>query len=117
MKNTIIMTGVFLLLPIITFAQLGEVDTFFNNVMTFINNVLIPFVFALALLIFIWGMFRFFILGGDNEDERAKGKQLILWAVIGFVLMTSIWGIVNMVAGGFFPGGADKPKLPTTLTK
>ena len=48
---------------------------------------LIPMVFALSLLIFIWGMFKFFILGGANDEDRAKGKQLIIWAIIGFVLM------------------------------
>ncbi len=103
-----------LMLPLVTFAQLGDVDTFFNNINEFIGNVLIPLIFGLALLLFLWGMFKFFILGGHNEDERAKGKQLILWAIIGFVLMTSIWGIVNMIAGGFFPN-QQTPTLPRSI--
>jgi len=108
--------GSFLVLPMMAFAQLGEVDTFFNNINDFIGNVLIPLVFGLALLMFVWGMFRFFILGGGNEEERGKGKQLIIWSIVGFVLMTSIWGIVNMLSGGFFP---DKgaPQMPSSLTR
>ncbi len=116
-------------LPLLTFASghvggnsnqpyFGKVDSFFTNIVGFIDGVLIPFVFALALLIFIWGMFRFFILGGDNEDERAKGKQLILWSIIGMVIMVSIWGIVNVVAEGLFGTvtGGQVPTLPKTPT-
>lgn len=80
----------------------GGIDGFFMNVSGFINNILIPFVFGLALLLFIWGMYRWFIQGGANEGDREKGKQLTLYAVIGFVLMVSIWAIVNLISGGLF---------------
>ena len=104
------------MLPLISLAQLGEVDTFFNNIGTFIGNVLIPLIFGLTLLMFVWGMFRFFIWGGGNEEERSKGKQLIIWAIVGLVLMTSIWGIVNMLAGGIFPDQTP-PEMRGSLTR
>jgi len=116
MKKIAILSSFFLMMPFVTLAQLGEVDTFFNNINTFIGNVLIPLVFGLTLLIFVWGMFRFFVWGGGNEEERAKGKQLILWSIVGLVLMVSIWGIVNIVAGGFFPDKAP-PQMPTGLKR
>jgi len=114
MKKITILTGTFLLMPLLTFAQFGEVDTFFGKLSTFISEVLVPLVFAIALLIFIWGMFKFFILGGHSEDEREKGKQLILWSIIGFVMMVSIWGVVNAISGDLFDDNAapDTPKGP-----
>lgn len=110
-------TSALLLMPAMVTAQeyFGEVDVFFRNILGFINNILVPLIFALALLVFIYGMFKFFVLGGDNEEEQKKGKQLVLWAIIGFVLMVSIWGIVNLLAGSLFPG-ADAPTLPGTPT-
>lgn len=116
MKKIVILSSFLLIVPMVTFAQFGGVDTFFNNIGTFINNVLVPLVFALALLLFLWGMFKYFILGGGNDSEREAGKQLIVWAVIGFVMMVSIWGIVNLVAGGLFPDQAP-PKMPSGLQR
>ena len=78
----------------------GGVDNFIVRITSFINSTLIPLVFALALFVFIWGMFRFFIAGGHDEDAREKGKNLMLYAVLGFVLMVSIFGIVNLISGG-----------------
>lgn len=86
--------------PAFALAQFGQINDFIGDISSFINGTLIPLVFAVALLMFIWGMFKFFVLGGSDEEDRKKGQQLMLWAVIGFVLMVSIWGIVNLIAGG-----------------
>ena len=104
-----------LFLPLATNAgYFGTVDTFFTNVQSFIGNVLIPVVFALALLIFIWGMFQYFILGGGDEGKRGQGKSLMLWAIIGFVLMVTIWAIVNLIANGLISGtGTDRDNIDT----
>jgi hypothetical protein len=97
---TTILASALIALPGIAAAQFGGIDTFLGRIGTFINNVLIPLIFAFALLFFIYGMFKYFIQGGDNDGNRETGKQLMIWAVIGFVLMVSIWGIVNLLAGG-----------------
>ena len=79
----------------------GNIGLFIGNIISFINRILVPLVFAIAFLVFIWGMFQTFILGGGDEEKQSKGKQLMLYAIVGFVIMVSIWGIVNLVAGGF----------------
>ena len=114
MNKIIILGSSLLLLPLVTFAQFGKVDDFFNNIGTFINNVLIPLLFAFALLFFIYGMFRYFILGGANDDDREKGKKVMIWSIVAFVLAVSIWGIVNIIAGGLFSNNTppDTPKGP-----
>lgn len=93
-----------LFLPALAFAQpsssFGGIGATVNSVISFINSYLVPFVFAAAFLIFIWGMFTFFIRGGHSEEARGQGKQLMLWGVVGFVMMVSIWGVVNVVADG-----------------
>ena len=97
----------------------GEVSTFIGKISSFINNTLIPLVFALALLIFLWGMFKFFIMGGGDAASREEGQQLMLWAIIGFVVMISVFGIVNMIANGlgFKDEGIENiPNVPSTNT-
>jgi len=114
--STSLMFALYAILPIAVSAQefdgSGDIAGFFDGIMAFINDILIPLVFALALIVFMWGMFRFFILGGHNEDDKEKGKSLMLWAIVGFVLMVSIFGVVNLIAGGLGFSGENLDNLP-----
>jgi hypothetical protein len=96
--------GLIFVMPLLAFAQFGDVDNFAATIITFINNVLIPLIFAFGLVTFIWGMFRFFILGGGDEEQRAKGKSLMLFAILGFVMMIIIFSVVNLFAEGLLEG-------------
>ncbi len=110
-------TAALMLLPAIALAQFGEINSFFDNITSFINNVLIPLVFAIALLVFLYGVFKFFILGGGDADKRKEGTQLMMYAVIGFVLMVSIFGIVNLVANGLgFSDDEEIQNIPNAPT-
>ena len=109
--------------PLFAFAQAGNlsgVKTFVQNIITFMNGTLVPAIFALAFLVFLWGMFKTFILGGHDEEKQSEGKQLMMYSIAGFVVMVSLWGIVNLVANGFgFAGGTNTniqhiPNLPST---
>lgn len=91
------------LLPAVSLAStdgLGDLSKTFNNIIAFVNDTLIPLVFAIALLVFLYGIFKYFILGGGDETKRSEGRQLMLYSIGGFVLMISIFGIVNLVSGG-----------------
>ena len=76
-----------------TFAQVVD------KLISFANNSLIPLLFALAFLFFLVGLVRFFFSGGD--ENREKGRQFVLWGIIGFVVLFSIWGIVNLLLATF----------------
>ncbi len=102
-----------LIVPMMASAQFGAIDTFFTNIKQFIGDILIPLVITLALLVFIWGIFKYFILGGGDSDSREEGRQLMLYAVIGFVAIVSIWGIVNLLSS-IFPN-TKPPEPPSTL--
>lgn len=80
------------------FAQDGALTGYLRSIVNFVNDYIIPLIIAAAILSFIWGMFRYFIMGGADEEARAEGRQLMIWAVVGLVLMLSIQGIVNIFA-------------------
>ena len=67
-------------------------------------SLFVLFLFSVAFLMFLWGMAKF-ILKADNETERAKGKQVMIWGLIALFLMLSIWGVVHMVTMTFFDEG------------
>ena len=112
-----------LLLPAITFAQFtsggagGNFSTFFGNIRVFISTILVPLVLALAFLFFLWGVFKFFIAGGADEEKRNEGKQLMIYSIIGFVLIVALYGIVNFVVGGLgFDADSADIVIPTAPT-
>lgn len=105
-----------LAVPMLVAAQsrpnLGYFNAFGGSLIELIRGTLIPLVFALAFLMFLWGMFNTFILGGSDEGKQEKGRQLMIYAIIGFVLMTAVWGIVNLVSDIFGVDGQQNINIP-----
>ena len=62
-----------------------------------INTVIVPIIFVLAFLIFVWGMVKYFFIHGDSETSREEGRYFAVWGVIGMVILFAIWGIVNIL--------------------
>jgi heme/copper-type cytochrome/quinol oxidase subunit 4 len=62
-----------------------------------INTVVVPIIFALAFIVFLWGVVNYYFLSGDDEGKRSEGHQFILWGIIGMVVLVSVWGLVNML--------------------
>ncbi|OGG68916.1 hypothetical protein A3C95_00660 [Candidatus Kaiserbacteria bacterium RIFCSPHIGHO2_02_FULL_56_30] len=61
------------------------------------NIIIIPLLFAIAFLSFVWGILKYFFLNPDSEEERRQGKQFILWGILGMVLLFSVWGVVYIL--------------------
>lgn len=76
----------------------GDFERLLKNVLEFINEVLIPFIIGIGFLVFVWGMFKYFIAGGADEGKREEGKNLMIYATLGFVLIVIFWGVVNLLA-------------------
>jgi uncharacterized membrane protein YidH (DUF202 family) len=93
----------FLAAPLVINAQIattgggGKFEELLKNILGFTNKVLIPFIIGIGFLVFVWGMFKYFIAGGADEDKRESGKQLMIYATLGFVLIIVFWGIVNLL--------------------
>ncbi len=108
--------GTLLALPVIASAQFdpggGEFGTLLGNILGFTNGVLIPFILGIGFLVFVWGMFQFFIAGGANEEKKEKGKSLMVWAVVGFVLIIVFWGIINLLTSSTGLDGGVLEQVP-----
>lgn len=101
------MTKRFLALAVLALAPVAVHAASFkdltDDIVEFVNASVIPLFYTLAFLFFIIGMVRFFFLGG--EENREKGRQFMLWGIIGFVVMFSVWGIVRLLLATFGVSG------------
>jgi len=81
----------------------------------FVNVILVPVLMAVAFIVFLWGIYKYFIYGASNESEKAEGRKFAMWGIIGFVVITSVWGIVNIVKSTVVPSsaGSTRPNYPT----
>lgn len=73
---------------------------FIYKVNRYIINPLIMLVFAVAFLVFFFGIFQF-IKGASEAGERDAGKKKILWGVVGMFIMFSAYGLVRLVVSTF----------------
>lgn len=78
----------------------GELGTAMDSILTFIDDVIIPFILSIGFLVFVWGMFKYFIQGGANDEAKESGKSLIMYAIAGYVVILAFWGIVNILSNG-----------------
>lgn len=90
----------------------GPLGGLINAIIYFINTVLVPLVLALAFLMFVWGVFNYFIAGGASEEKRQEGQKFVLWSVIAFAVIFSVWGLVALLMNSFGFGGEYMPPLP-----
>ena len=71
-------------------------DSFLANLSSQIINPLISFLFALAVIYFLYGVFEF-IGNQDNEEKKTSGKAHMIWGIIGIAIMLGVWGILNVI--------------------
>jgi hypothetical protein len=79
-----------------------------------INGVLVPLLFAVAFIVFLWGIAKAYIFSGGDAEKVSEGHRLILWGIVAFAVMISLWGLVNVVASTFGLAGVSAPPTPTS---
>ncbi len=77
-----------------------------------INSALIPLIFTLATLVFFWGVVQY-VINGDDAEKKSKGRDFMIWGIIGLSVMISVWGLVGIVTKtfGIKPAGYLIPQV------
>ena len=92
--------------PAVTFAQVTDVFDL-TSMMYAILIGLGELFWVLAIMLFVWGVVKF-IANTNDTAAHAQGKQFMVWGIIAFVVLLSLWAIVDLVLYGTFdiiPGG------------
>jgi len=85
----------------------GDVDVLVQNINTLIINPLLALLFAVGLLVFLWGMVEFLFGVSQGSDKKEDGKQHMLWGVIGMFIMVAAMAIIRLILNTF---GLDIPQ-------
>jgi len=62
-------------------------------------NPLVYVLIGLAVVVFLWGVIKFVISEADSDKQ--KGKEFILWGIVGLFVMVSVWGLENILEHTF----------------
>lgn len=97
--------------------NLGVITPYSDKIIVFINAILVPVLMAIAFIVFLWGVYKYFILGAADESSKGEGRKFAMWGIIGFVVIVSVWGLVALVreAAGLNTG-INNPTPPTFNT-
>lgn len=74
----------------------ATVTTLMQSINKVIINPLIIFMFACAMVYFLYGLSQY-ILSPGNEEVHKKSKSIMLWGVIGLFIMTAVFAIMRII--------------------
>ncbi len=73
-------------------------DALITKILENIVNPIITLMVAVAIIIFLWGVFQF-IRNADGSEDRKTGGLHILWGAVGLFLMVTAYGVLNLIIG------------------
>jgi ribose/xylose/arabinose/galactoside ABC-type transport system permease subunit len=94
-------------------AQVGNVTDLKSLVASLIDitrGYVVPFIISLALMFFLWGVFKTMTAEGDGK-KRQEGLAYITYGIIGLAVMISVWSLVYLLTSTFFANGLLIPQL------
>ena len=76
----------------------ASVATLMKSINRVVINPLILFLFAVAMVYFLYGLAQYF-LNPHSEEIRKSSKSHMLWGVIGLFIMVAVFGIMRLILG------------------
>ena len=73
-------------------------ETLINLFTKEIFNPLLALLFAIGLVIFLYGLVEFLWNLSQGSHDADKGKQHMLWGLVGMFVMSSAFAIVRLLA-------------------
>lgn len=62
-------------------------------------KLLVPGLFVLSCVVALWGIFLFIIAGDQDGGLQEKGKTLVIYGIIAFVVMALLYLLFRAIAG------------------
>ncbi len=99
MKRTFLLSTTLFLTPFLALAAPSNFPELVGLFIFYIN-LIIPLIIALAVLGFFWGVAQY-ILASKDTSKIQDARKMILWSLIAIFVMTSVWGILRVLANTF----------------
>ena len=114
MKKVILfLAGIAPLAPLVALAQNPTQVIGIATGVKSVLNIVIPIMVTLAVIYFIWGVIKY-VIATDEEDKK-KGKDMMIYGIIGIFVIVAIWGIVFFIGNflGISTQSGQGPVLPS----
>jgi hypothetical protein len=89
--STAILITTFWLFPVFTYAEGKSLKDIAKLVAEYLN-IGLSLIIGLAIVVFVWNIFIYFF----TEKDKTEAGKYLLFSVIGFFVILSFWGIVNL---------------------
>jgi hypothetical protein len=76
-----------------------------------ILGAILPFLIALGVLYFVWGVVQFVI--ASDEEAKTTGRNRMIYGIIGLVVIVGMWGLVRIVTNTFGLNNTTNINFPT----
>ncbi len=83
--------------PAVAFAEGKTLKTLIDLVVSYLNMILV-LLMGVGIVIFVFYVVKYFVM--PNADRTEAGKY-VMYSVIGFFIILSFWGIVNILQNTF----------------
>lgn len=121
-KKLITLSGLVLgLAPVMALAQTSNPITVCNTTTSNIYDLLckfsqllnsvLPVLIALGVVYLVWGVITYVVSG--DEEAKSKGRDKIIYGIIGLAVIIGLWGLVSLVKNTFDLRNNSTIQLPT----
>jgi len=83
--------------PFVSFASSQNLNDLVYKIIGYLNQALV-LLMGVAVLVFVWNVIKYFIM--STEDHKAAAPY-VMWSIIGFFVVLSFWGLVNVLQNTF----------------
>mgnify|MGYP000240474123 CR=1 FL=1 len=74
----------------------GSIANVFNYATCLISKGLIPLVIGIAFVFFVWNAINY-IKSAEKSEKRVEAAEYMLWSVVAFTVMVTVFGIVRII--------------------
>lgn len=124
-KKLVILSGAVLgFAPLLAFAQGvtggnpttcsgGSITTVQSLICKFneLLGAILPLLIAIGVVYFVWGVITYVV--GSDEESKKKGREKMIYGIIGLVVIVGMWGLVRIVTNTFGLNNTANINYPT----
>ena len=75
----------------------AKIQSLYFGINKYLINPIIIVLFAIATLVFVYGLVEF-IANKESEEGQTRGKQHMLWGIVGLCVMAGAYGIKQLLS-------------------
>ena len=83
--------------PLVVFAQKKDLNYLISLATSYLDKALL-LLMGVAVVMFVYYIIQFFL---RPAEKRAEGAKYLMWSIVGFFVILSFWGIVNILQNTF----------------